>query len=163
LSVPIFHCGDCNQRTEPTTEDFIRSGIWPGSPGCFSILFRSDLLEYWHHVRFLTPGTSEQNFLKSLSAISVSHGRKSTIDKKMFGEASKAYDYVNHLIDKKIKNVDKKKCRACIDCETGKPQCLACHIDGNFKLLKHLIVNEYDAIILMLYFVIKLCFMAISG
>lgn len=86
----------------------------------------------------MTPGTSEQKFVECLSAIS----NRQPIDKKLFNEASKAYDYLHHLIDKNIKKIDKTKCRACLNCETGKPECLACHIDGNFKLLKHLIENE---------------------
>ena len=142
MSVPIIHCVNCDQRTEPTTDDLIKAGLWPGSQDRFTILFSSNLLEYWYHSRLLSPGSSEQNFLKSLSEISASHGRNSTIDKKMFSEASKAYDYLNHLVDKKIKNIDKKKCRACVDFKTGENACLACHIDGNFKLHKHSIENE---------------------
>ncbi|KAK4026971.1 hypothetical protein OUZ56_015992 [Daphnia magna] len=57
-------------------------------------------------------------------------------------EASKAFGYHHHLLDKRIKKIDKTSCRACINSETGKPECLACHIDGNFKLSKHLIENE---------------------
>lgn len=142
LSLPVFHCESCNNRTEPTIEDYIGSGFWPGSPNRFTILFHQDVLEFWYHLRFLTPGTSEQKFLECLCTLSFKYERTAIIDKKMFSEASKAYDYFNHLIDKRIKNIDKTKCRACVDCVTGEPECLACHIDGNFKLLKHCIENE---------------------
>lgn len=74
--------------------------------------------------------------------LSSRYGQTAIIDKKMFSEASKAYDYFNHLIDKRIKNIDKTKCRACVDYVTGKPECLAWHIDGNFNLLKNFIENE---------------------
>lgn len=137
-----FLCSGCGKMNNPTFKDCISSGFWPGSPQRIGILYEQNLLKCWHFLRLLTPGTSEQKFIECLSTLSVEYSRDGVIDKKLFNEASKAYDFVHHLIDKRVKRIDKTSCRACTDHTTGKPDTLVCHVDGNFKLLKYSIENE---------------------
>lgn len=50
LSLPIFRCENCEKSTNPTVEDYIASGFWPGTPERFSVLFHSDVMQFWHHL-----------------------------------------------------------------------------------------------------------------
>lgn len=66
LSLSVFYCKSCNNRTEPTSEDYIAAGLRPGCPDRFTILFHQDVLEFWYHLRILTLGNSEHKFLECL-------------------------------------------------------------------------------------------------
>ena len=54
----------------------------------------------------------------------------------MFRNASKACAYVHHLTDKRIKQLIKNQCRACIAEATGQLAPHAVHVDGNLKLCR---------------------------
>lgn len=145
LYLPKFMCTNCNKLTKPSFQDCAASGFWPGTPEGITVLFDPKALHFWNNLRLLTHhtfGTSESKFIECLSALSFQAGRNPVIDKKHFNEASKVYHYTHHLVDKRIKQMDKTVCRACIDFKTGKPNALVCHIDGNFKLLKYSIDTE---------------------
>jgi hypothetical protein len=70
-----FKCKSCDLIYPAAVEDYIASGYFPGSPKRTNFFISADLSEFWFHLKFLTPGTSEQKFLETLSAVSFKAGR----------------------------------------------------------------------------------------
>jgi len=71
----VFKCKCCDSIYPAATEDYIASGYFPGNPKRTNFFVSSDLSEFWLHLKYLTPGTSEQKFLETLSAVSLKAGR----------------------------------------------------------------------------------------
>ncbi|KAK4028637.1 hypothetical protein OUZ56_021641 [Daphnia magna] len=69
LSTALFRCNSCECTFDATLDDCFLSGFWPPVPNKFTFLCCSQLLTLWHHLKLLTPGTSEQKFLETISAI----------------------------------------------------------------------------------------------
>lgn len=76
-----FECNNCSRFSYPTYEDCVSSGFWPGTPQRMTVFFNQDVLKFWHILRLLTPGISENKFIECLSALSLQAGRNPVIDK----------------------------------------------------------------------------------
>ncbi|KZS01797.1 Uncharacterized protein APZ42_001435, partial [Daphnia magna] len=92
----------------------------------------STLLEMWRHLKHQTPGTSERKFVQTLSEISKTSHRWATIDRKLFGLASRQYDHFFFLLNTEVNGMELFRCLACGPCP------LAIHVDGNIKLYRWL-------------------------
>ncbi|KZS05266.1 Uncharacterized protein APZ42_031593 [Daphnia magna] len=125
--------------------DYIISGFWPPVPDKITFLVCSNLLTMWYHLKLLTPGTSERKFLECLSAMSTEGSRCPTVNGPMFAKASQAHEFTRHLVDTRVKNMDKLLCRVCVDLDTGEPALLSGHPDGNHKLTRTNRKNERPA------------------
>jgi len=71
----VFQCKSCDSIYPAEIQDYIASGYFPGNPKRTNFFISSDLSEFWFHLKYLTPGTSEQKFLETLSAKSLKAGR----------------------------------------------------------------------------------------
>ncbi|XP_045023336.1 uncharacterized protein LOC116928408 isoform X2 [Daphnia magna] len=136
LSTALFCCNSCECTFDFTLDDCILSGFWPPVPDKFTFLCCSQLLTLWHHLKLLTPGTSEQKFLETISAMLVEGSRCPSIKTSMFARASQAHEFTRSLTDSRIKQMDTLSCRACIDERTGNPFLLSGHPDANHKLTR---------------------------
>ncbi|KAK4030779.1 hypothetical protein OUZ56_024118 [Daphnia magna] len=74
----LFRCNSCECTFDATLDDCILSGFWPPMPDKFTFLCCSQLLTLGHHLKLLTPGTSEQKFLETNSAMLVEGSRGET-------------------------------------------------------------------------------------
>ena len=60
-----------------TSEEYIISGYWPGSPSGGEYLFTEDVLSHWNDLKHETPSTSEGKFVQTLEHASRRHNRVS--------------------------------------------------------------------------------------
>ncbi|KZS09150.1 Uncharacterized protein APZ42_026646 [Daphnia magna] len=132
LNAPVYRCNQrttCNYNREVRLEDFMSCGYFPGNPNKPRFMFSTKLLQMWHHVSLLTPGTSLTQFSNALSSTSQDAGLR-------FQTTSKAYAYVNHLIDKCVKVIKKRWCRSCTSEITEELEPHSALVDGNLKLCR---------------------------
>ncbi|KAI9553717.1 hypothetical protein GHT06_021648 [Daphnia sinensis] len=130
LHFPQFNCVECGEQQFANEADFVVSGWWPSLAKIGSYFVSTSLLEMWRHLKHQTPGTSERKFVQTLSEISKMSHRCATIDRKLFGMASRQYDHLNFLLNTEINGQELFKCLACGKCP------LAMHADGNMKLYR---------------------------
>lgn len=108
-----FYCGGCNSSFEAGLDDYIYSGLWPGLPCVGRYLFDEELLFLYYQTQHLSPGTSENKFVKSLEEISTRAGRIGTINRPLFSMAYKEWEFCTHRIEVDIKKMKKTSCPAC--------------------------------------------------
>lgn len=71
----LFKCRSCDATRVATVEDYVAAGYFPGSPQRTNFFVSADLAEFWYNLKYLTPGTSEQKFIETLTAVSIKAGR----------------------------------------------------------------------------------------
>lgn len=71
----LFKCKSCDTTRTATVEDYVAEGYIPGTPKRTNLFVSADLAEFWYNLKYLTPGTSEQKFIETLSAVSIKAGR----------------------------------------------------------------------------------------
>ncbi|KZS05339.1 Uncharacterized protein APZ42_031501 [Daphnia magna] len=70
----LFKCKSCDTTRTATVEDNVAAGYIPGTPKRTNFFVSFDLAEILYNFKYLTPGTSEQKFIETLSAVSIKAG-----------------------------------------------------------------------------------------